>query len=37
VSGGVNKFAQKETDYIARMPLKNLENPQVYNSIGKEF
>ncbi|MGX7690519.1 TonB-dependent siderophore receptor [Flectobacillus roseus] len=37
VSGGVNKFAQKETDYIARMPLKNLENPQVYNSIGKEL
>jgi iron complex outermembrane receptor protein len=33
----VNKFAQKETDYIARMPLKNLENPQVYNSIGKEL
>ncbi|WP_257669905.1 TonB-dependent receptor [Parapedobacter tibetensis] len=30
---GTNKFAQKETAYVARMPLKNLENPQVYNSI----
>jgi len=25
----------KETDYVARMPLKNLENPQVYNVVGK--
>ncbi|RZL98742.1 MAG: hypothetical protein EOO88_60310, partial [Pedobacter sp.] len=30
-----NKFADKETDYVARMPLKNIENPQVYNVVGK--
>lgn len=33
----INKFAQKETDYVARMPLKNLENPQVYSVIDKEL
>ncbi|MBF4473181.1 TonB-dependent receptor [Flavobacterium sp. HJJ] len=27
----------KKTDYVARMPLKNLENPQVYNLIPKEL
>lgn len=32
-----NKFAQKESENIARMPLKNLENPQVYNVVGKEL
>lgn len=26
-------FAKKETEYVARMPLKNLENPQVYSVI----
>ena len=35
VSGNVNKFARKETETVARLPLKNLENPQVYNVIGK--
>jgi iron complex outermembrane receptor protein len=37
VSSGYNKFAKKETDNIARMPLKNLENPQVYNVVPKEL
>ncbi|QEH40481.1 TonB-dependent siderophore receptor [Chitinophaga sp. XS-30] len=37
VAGGRNKFAKKETDYVARMPLKNLENPQVYNIVGAEL
>ena len=32
-----NKFAQKETDYVARMPLDNLENPQVYSIVPKEL
>ncbi len=27
----------KKTDYVARMPLTNLENPQVYNVIHKEL
>ncbi|QJB32248.1 TonB-dependent receptor [Chitinophaga oryzae] len=37
VVGGQNKLANKESDYIARLPIKNLENPQVYNVIGKEL
>ncbi|MFX1705381.1 TonB-dependent receptor [Chitinophaga sp. CC14] len=37
VASGRNKFAKKETDYVARMPLKNLENPQVYSIIGSEL
>jgi len=32
-----NKFARKETDGVARMPLANLENPQVYSVITKEL
>jgi iron complex outermembrane receptor protein len=37
VSGNKNKFAKKESVYIARLPLKNIENPQVYNSVSKEL
>ncbi len=32
-----NKFQVKNSDYVARMPLKNLENPQVYSTVGKEL
>lgn len=32
-----NRFADKKTDYVARMPLKNLENPQTYTSVNKEL
>jgi iron complex outermembrane receptor protein len=32
-----NKFANKKSDYVARMPLENLENPQVYTAISKEL
>lgn len=35
VSAGSNKFGRKQSDYVARLPLKNLENPQVYNVVGK--
>lgn len=37
VSGNTNKFSKKESIYIARLPLKNIENPQVYNSVPKEL
>ncbi|GAB3558918.1 TonB-dependent receptor domain-containing protein [Spirosoma fluminis] len=38
VSAGLtNRFARTSSDYVSKMPLKNLENPQVYNSIGKEL
>src|SRR5690606_23298237 len=32
-----NKYARKETQDIARMPLANLENPQAYSVITKEL
>ncbi len=32
-----NPYLEKETDYVARMPLSNLENPQVYNVVSKEL
>ena len=37
VATGHSKFAKKESDYVARLPLKNLENPQVYNIVSKEL
>ena len=37
VSASPNRFADKNTDYVARMPLKNLENPQVYSVVNKEL
>lgn len=37
VSSGYNKFAKKETEGVAKMPLKNLENPQVYNVVPREL
>lgn len=37
VAGNTNRFTKKESVYIARLPLKNLENPQVYNSVPKEL
>ena len=35
VQSNTNKFSQKETESVARMPLKNLENSQVYSVVGK--
>jgi len=32
-----NRFANKETGYVARMPLKNLENPQVYQVVTQQL
>lgn len=36
VTGGINKFARTTSDYVAKMPLKNMEDPQVYSTIPKE-
>lgn len=33
----MNKFADQETEYVARMPLSNLENPQVYSVVNREM
>tara|TARA_R110002049_G_scaffold309272_1_gene519822 strand:- start:20991 stop:23333 length:2343 start_codon:yes stop_codon:yes gene_type:complete len=32
-----NKFDQKQTEYVSRLPLKNIENPQVYSVITGEL
>lgn len=37
VVNGKKSILSKKTDYVARMPLKNLENPQVYSVIPKEL
>jgi iron complex outermembrane receptor protein len=37
IPGNKNKFSKKESVYVAKLPLKNLENPQVYNSVSKEL
>lgn len=37
VNAMITKFAEKKSDYVARMPIKNLENPQVYTVIPKEL
>lgn len=37
IAGNTNRFSKKESVYAARLPLKNLENPQVYISIPKEL
>ena len=34
---GFRGYTDKKTEYVARMPLKNIENPQVYNVIPKEL
>ncbi len=33
VSSGSNKFSKRNSAYVARLPLKNLENPQAYTTI----
>lgn len=37
VDGMITKFSKKESEKVARMPLKNLENPQVYTVVPKEL
>ena len=32
-----NRFARKSSEYVGKMPLANLENPQVYATVGKEL
>jgi iron complex outermembrane receptor protein len=35
VTNNRKKFAVTSSDYVSKMPLKNMENPQVYSSISK--
>jgi iron complex outermembrane receptor protein len=37
ITSGYNKFAKKETQSVAKMHLKNLENPQVYHVVPREL
>lgn len=37
IRAGVNRFADKESDEVARLPLKNMENPQVYSVVGQSL
>lgn len=37
IKGNLNKFGKKESEHIARLPISNLENPQVYNTVSKEL
>ncbi|MXV49659.1 TonB-dependent siderophore receptor [Pedobacter sp. HMF7647] len=38
INGGrVNKFDKKSSDYVAKMPLSRIENPQVYTTVSKEL
>ncbi len=37
ITSSHNKFGQRESEQIARLPIKNLENPQVYQVAGKEL
>lgn len=37
VKSAVKKFHKKESEYVSRLPLKNLENPQVYSIVSKEL
>ncbi|PZR21600.1 MAG: TonB-dependent siderophore receptor [Flavobacterium psychrophilum] len=36
IEGKGNKFARTKSDVVAKMPLKDIENPQVYNTISAE-
>ena len=35
ISGNINKFSKKESDYVAKLPVSNMENPQVYSALSK--
>jgi iron complex outermembrane recepter protein len=32
-----NKFSRKESEHVSKMPLRNLENPQVYHVVSKDL
>lgn len=37
ITGNQNRFGQRESDAVARLPISNLENPQAYSVISKEL
>ncbi|WP_029279267.1 TonB-dependent receptor [Pedobacter borealis] len=36
INQGINKYIAKKSEFVSKMPLNNLENPQVYTTITKE-
>lgn len=36
INGNTNKFARTKSEVVSKMPLKDIENPQVYNTISAE-
>ncbi|MDT0646013.1 TonB-dependent receptor [Zunongwangia sp. F260] len=36
-NGNVNEFTRTKSDYVAKLPLRDIENPQVYNTITAEL
>ncbi len=37
IAGNTPKITRKESPYVAKLPIKYLENPQVYNTVPKEL
>lgn len=37
INGGANKFSRSSSNVVAKMPLKDIENPQVYNTVTSEL
>src|SRR5690606_34072590 len=37
ITGNINKFARTESEYVSKVPLKALENPQVYQVVTKDL
>lgn len=37
VTASRNKYTKRSSDYVAKLPLKNIENPQVYSVISSEL
>lgn len=37
ITGNINRYTKSESDYVSRMPIKNIENAQVYNVVTKEL
>ncbi|WP_205748351.1 TonB-dependent receptor [Dyadobacter bucti] len=37
ITSGGNRFARKESDDVSKMPISNMENPQVYTVVSKEL
>ncbi|TRW26721.1 TonB-dependent receptor [Flavobacterium zepuense] len=37
INGNANRFARTKSDIVSKMPLKDIENPQVYNTVTAEL